>query len=106
MKSKQTKRRVIALVFVLCFIVLSLLSEAYILTHADAGHQHDHNGAGGACTVCVTIHNAENLLKLTAAVLCAAFLLVNLTVATSVLCTAFTRFGLQSPVKMKIRMNN
>ena len=60
-KRKQTAKRTIALAFLICFILVSLLSEAFIITHAN--HEHDHDGAGGTCSTCAHIQSAENLLK-------------------------------------------
>jgi len=58
---RQTKKRVLTLAFLICFIIVSLLSEALILKLAD--HEHDHNGVNGTCVTCTHVKNAENLLK-------------------------------------------
>jgi len=51
----------IALILCMCFIVVSLLSTAFILTHAN--HEHNHDGQNGSCTTCIHLATAENLLK-------------------------------------------
>lgn len=51
----------IALILCMCFIVVSLLSTALILTHAN--HEHDHDGPNGSCTTCIHLVTAENLHK-------------------------------------------
>jgi hypothetical protein len=52
-----------ALVFVFCilFILAPILSEAFIIAHAD--HEHDHDGAHGSCATCAHLAAAEILLK-------------------------------------------
>lgn len=101
----QTKKRTIALAFLVCLIVVSLLSGAFVLIHAN--HKHDRNGTGGACMICIQIQNAENLLKqFHAASLSAVFIIAGLFSADAIAKVDQTFFPLLTPIKLKIRMNN
>ena len=105
LNNKQPKKRLIVLVVLLCFIVVSILSEVFILTHAD--HEHDHDGAHGSCAVCAQIQSAESLLKrLGTFAISAVFLFGGLLAAIAVMRSAFCAIILLSPVALKIRMNN
>ncbi|MDR2736807.1 MAG: hypothetical protein LBB49_04525 [Gracilibacteraceae bacterium] len=98
---KAMKR--IALAFLLGFVLLSLLSEVFILTHLV--HEHDHNGVGGSCGICVQIHNTENLLKQFGAVITAMLPgLMALFASGAVLC--FACFKGYTPVSLRTRLNN
>jgi len=106
LKSYTTsKKRVIALAFLVGFIVVSLLSEMFILTHVN--HEHDRNDVHGRCSVCAQIQNAENMLKQIATALkTTAFAFWSLFAIT----LAASSFNIQTasltPVALKIRMNN
>ena len=102
---RQTKKRAIAMSFLICFIVISLLSEAFILTHAD--HVHDHNGAGGACTTCAQIQNTDNILRqLGTAVISGFIVLAGLYAVAAIGKGVCSNIAVLTPVASKIRMNN
>ncbi len=102
---RQTKKRLLTLAFLICFIIVSLLSEAFILTHA--GHEHDHNGVNGTCATCAQIKNAENLLKkLGTASLVAAYTIAGLFSAAVITHTFWAVTSALTPVTLKIKMNN
>ena len=61
MNKTSTKTRIIALAFLVCFLIVSVLSSAFIFTHAE--HAHDHNGVDGSCATCAQLQSAENILK-------------------------------------------
>ena len=61
MRGVVKHKKIIALSLLICVVMLSLLSEAFIGTYE--GHEHDFNGVGGSCAVCSLVNNAENLLK-------------------------------------------
>ena len=104
-KNNQTTKKLVTLAFLICFIIVSLLTEAFILTHAD--HEHDHDGANGSCTTCVLILNAENLLKqFSTAVSGASYALINLFAAIAMLFSVLYLIEIKTPVKLKTRMNN
>ena len=96
-KSGQTPKRIVAFSFLICFIMVLLLSGAFILIHAD----HNHDGAGNNCAVCAHIQNAENLLKASKGMLP---VFVGLFLAA--LCAVFPVFGLQTLINLKVRMND
>lgn len=105
LNNKQSKKRLVVLAFLLCFIVVSMLSQAFILTHAD--HAHDNNGVGGGCATCAQIQSAENLLKqLGTAVINAAAAFTGLFTVIAIIQSAFSDITLLTPVTLKIRMNN
>ena len=60
-KSKRTAVRRLALLLCILFVTATALSFAFIITHAN--HAHDHNGPESACTICISLQSAENLLK-------------------------------------------
>jgi len=101
---QQKTKRITALVFLLCFVAASLLSQAIILTHA--GHEHDHFGSGGECAVCTYIQNAEALRRQFGAVSSVVVTaLVGLFAIATLLCCAVA-FRSATPVYLKIRLNN
>lgn len=101
----QAKKRAIALTFLICLIIVSLLSGVFILIHA--GHTHDRNGTGGACMICIQIRNAENLLKkLHAASLSAVFVIAALFSVYTISNVDQSFIPPLTPIKLKIRMNN
>lgn len=88
----------------MCFIVVSLLSTAFILTHAN--HEHDHNGQNGSCTTCIHIVTAENSLKqLSSAIVVpvfafALFSFISFLVKIFALCV-----GSSTLITLKVRLN-
>jgi len=103
--NRQKAKRVTALVFLLCFVMLALLSEAFIFFRSN--HEHDHFGAGGGCAVCVQIQNAEEQLKQLGAVISGtpAVWLGLFAVALALLsCASIFRYS--TPVHLKTRLNN
>ena len=102
--SGQKVKRIAALVFLLCFVTASLLSQAFILAHAH--HEHDHLGVGGECAVCAQIQNARDQLKqFGAASVNVSVGLVGLFAVIALLCcAAASQFS--TPVRLKIRLNN
>jgi hypothetical protein len=102
---KQALKRIIALVVLICFMLISLFSTIFILSHSH--HEHDHNGAGGSCATCTKINNTENTLKqLITAVGSAAFSPISLFAVMPVLYTVLFIFGFKTLVRLKIQMNN
>lgn len=105
MTDKQTKKRLIALAVLLCFVVISLFSEMFIFTHAN--HEHDHDGVHGGCTACEQIYNFENLKKQISAAVCgASFAFLSLFAVVSIIKCIYFQIELSSLVSLKIRMNN
>lgn len=104
MNNKQ--KIIITLAFLICFIIVSLLSEAFILTHSN--HAHDRNGSHGACATCDQIQNAENLLKQlgTASLVAASFITGLFPVVAITQAFSFITTTLITPVTLKIRMIN
>ena len=99
---EQLKRRLIALSFLFCFIIVSLLATITIIIQAN------HDCIGKDCPVCLQIHNAQKLL----APIYKAVLITS--IAAVVLFTAFIhwtkldffRVYLSTLVSVKIRLNN
>ena len=104
-QNKPKAKKNIALAVLFCFVLLTLLSEAFLLTHAE--HEHDHNGIGGRCTICVQFQNAEGLRKPEALSVSAVYdgLLCLFTVIT-MLCAIPCLMGFCTPVQLKIRLNH
>ena len=103
--NKNAKKKAIVLAFLLGFIIAALFSEAFVLIHAS--HEHDHNAAGGGCSVCADIQNAENILKLLGMIICGASAVsAGLFAALMLPAPAFSQAGFASLVSLKVRMNN
>jgi len=101
----KSKTRIIALIFLVCFLVVSILSSAFILTHAD--HEHDHNGVSGSCATCAQLQSAENILKqFSTALLGVLFSIAGLYAAIVILKAIAVHVSLSTPVALKIKMNN
>jgi len=104
-RAKQSTKKKVLLVFFVCFIMLSLLSEAFILTHAD--HEHDHNGIGSSCTLCVQFHNIESLLKQFAmAVAVARYGFIGLLTVIAILRSISPLYGISTSIELKTQLNN
>ena len=105
MNNTSTKKRIIALVFLVCFLFVSILSSAFIFTHAE--HEHDHNGFDGSCTTCTQLQNAENVLKQFSTALAGVlFSIAGLFAAIATLKAIAVYVSLSTPITLKIRMNN
>lgn len=101
----QTKKRTITLAILICFIAVSLLSGAFILTRSC--HEHDRNGVGGTCATCAQIQNAENLLKQLGTAALAATSVIASLFSVAAVTQAFSAItATLTPVTLKIRMNN
>ena len=102
---RQKAKRISAFAVLLCFIVVLLLSETFILTHA--GHEHDRNGVQGSCVACAQIQNAENSLKQLGMVakgaLCA---LIILFASIAVIKSVASQTGFLTLVDLKVKLNN
>lgn len=102
--NRQKAQRITAFMFSLCFVMAALLSEAFVLTHAD--HHHDHSGTSGECAVCAQIQNIENQRRqygAAAGSLPMAWFALFAAIALPC-CASFS--CLQTPVRLKIRLNN
>ena len=105
MQNHQTKTKIAALAFLTCFLVVSIISGAFILSHAD--HNHDQNGVGGGCETCAQIQSAETILKQFGIVLCGAlFAIAGLYAAVRAFKAISVNIPLCTPVTLKIRLNN
>ena len=103
-RSTSKARRLIALVFLLCFVMVALLSGAYVLTHAH--HHHDLLAVNEECVVCTHIHSIEDMLRqLVAAAGGLPTVFLGLLAAIALLCSA-SAFKYQTPIKLKTRLNN
>jgi len=99
--NRQATKRAIALGVLLCLVVVSLLSEAFVLMHS----HHGHSAVSGECVLCAYIHSDENLLKRFGAAVTALLGMIGFFAAPILLCAAFSK-ARQTPVLLKIRLNN
>ena len=104
-QDKKNAMKTLALAVLLCFVFLTLLSEAFLLSHVE--HKHEHNGIGGRCTVCVQFQNAESLRKMEGMSVNAAHdgLLCLFTVITMVFVVPCLT-GFCTLVQLKTRLNH
>ncbi|MCL1952439.1 MAG: hypothetical protein FWF60_06385, partial [Oscillospiraceae bacterium] len=93
-----------ALAFLLCFLLSVVLAEAFVLAHAS--HKHDHAGPGGGCAVCAQLQSIGSLRRQggTAAAR-APMVWVGLFAVLALLCCA-AGLPIQTPVALKIRLND
>jgi hypothetical protein len=101
----RSKTRLIARLLCALFIAVSLLSSAFILTHAH--HAHDQDMPDGSCATCAHVMAAENLLKaLGVAVMAAALYLGGRRVLVSAPKPIASDSGFFTLVSLKVRLNN
>ena len=97
--------RFTAMVLLVCIISVTMLSFAFILTHAN--HHHDHNGPNGTCAACSQIATVENSFKQASIVLVAAIIAVTgspaLGFVRKIIVFIPVFFTL---VQLKVRLNN
>lgn len=101
---KRNAKRMLVLALVLCFAMISLLSQTVVLTHAR--HTHDHNGSNGACYVCEHISAVTALHKQFGAGVQAALLAACMFMALALLLPPLYRVAAETPVHLKTRLNN
>jgi hypothetical protein len=104
MYMNDMRKRTGAFALLIVFVLVMLLSAAFILTHSD--HEHDHNGSGGTCATCAQLHIAQNLLKnIASLILVLAALNVFFTPAKII--HVFSRkIENYTLVSLKVRLNN
>ncbi len=104
-KQKQWLTRSIALAMCICFLLASLLSATFIMTHGI--HEHDHDGPNGRCATCIHITNAENIVKqLSTAIISSLLIFGSLYSILSLLKPISFSIGSITLVKLKVRMNH
>jgi len=105
MKDKQTKKRIIAYAFLICYLFMLLFSGLFVLTHFS--HEHDHNGFEGACSACVQLQTIENILKqLGSSEISAVSVICGFFCLTLMLSPVVFDGARLTPVELKIRFNN
>jgi len=105
MRCKPTLKKMLALVFLVCFIAAYSLPFVFILTHLD--HSHDHNGIDESCATCAQIQYAENILKqLSTASISTLFALLGAFTSIAIIKAAIAFNLTTTLITLKIRMNN
>jgi len=112
--NKQILKSRIALVLLICFVIVFLFSESFIIAHTV--HEHDcdpiqergHNkDIDNGCNVCTHIQNVRNILKLIGITAGgASCVLFGLFAALAIYKYIFLQTGFQTLINLKIRMNN
>jgi len=110
------KKRLTTLVILLCFIFVSTFSEAFVLIYANHSHDYRYNGSChedkrdfsySVCDTCLYINKLGNLLRqLRMPAFNALFMLVSIILLVTFLRSLSCRFYFETPVGLKIRMNN
>lgn len=105
LNKRQLKKSLIAFAFLFFFVAVSMLTEAYILTHAS--HVHDNNGGDGSCAVCIQVQSAKIRLKeFCTVIVCGAFMLAGFFAVIVVIRPDPSGITLLTPISLKNRMNN
>ena len=100
----KTKASIAALAILLCLVLGLFFSTVVIVLHS--GHEHDQDSVDGACTICVQLHNAENVLKqIKAAAGGIAFLFPGLFSVIAIILASLCLFECNTLVRLKIRIN-
>ena len=104
-KSRHLSKIIVALALLVCFVLSSLLLEAFVLTYAD--HAHDHVGIGETCATCAQIQAALDILSKQLGAMAAGIppAFACLAAARTALCSVAPLFALLTLVDLKIRMN-
>ena len=104
-KGNRAAVRRLALVLCILFIATTALSFAFIITHAN--HAHDHNGPDGACTTCIAVQSAGNLLKQIAiSAVAVAAVLGGLFTLLYCLKLSYLLRKLNTLISLKVQLNN
>ena len=105
MNRKSTKKRILALTFLVCFLIVSIITNAFTITHAD--HDHDRNGIEGSCATCAQLFGVEKILKqFNAALAVALFAATGMFVAIAAVKIIASRVSFSTLFSLKIRLNN
>ena len=105
MKRKQMQKMVIVLALLLCFVIAPLIAELYIALYACK--EHDHNIIDFSCTKCALVKNINEFLRQTGtSVKAVSFAFVSVFLLTAALYITPSLNKLQTPVNLKIRINN
>jgi len=100
-RTKQRKKRHIALLLCICFVVVPLFAEIFIVIHAD------HACIGNGCHRCEQIHDALILLEKMGTVIVYAFVaIMGLRVILLPIKYIFIDIIFSNLIILKIRMNN
>jgi disulfide bond formation protein DsbB len=103
--NRNSRTRRTALLLCILFIAATLLSAAFVLTHAH--HVHDHHGPDGSCATCSQVMAAGAVLKTLGRAVTAAALALGLHHAvTSTSKPVLSNPVSLSPISLKVRMNH
>jgi hypothetical protein len=105
MNSKSINKRTIALVFLACFLIFSVLSGALLLTHTN--HEHNSNGDYGSCTTCIQIQNIEKIFKQISTIAVGIlFAIIGFFAVIAIIKEIMAYIVFSNPIVLKIRMDN
>lgn len=104
MINKPAKIRIIALAVLTCFLLVSVLSTAFISAHTD--HEHDHGGANESCVTCVRIESAKKILKQLGTAMVVLSAAGSSYTLIGTIKAIFAYIFSSTPVALKMRMNN
>jgi len=102
---KMSAVRLIAVVACILLLATVLLSAVLIAAHV--GHNHDHHGLAGVCTVCARVAVAERLLKLLVAAAIGAAVVLGGLAAMGFAAWAVGTWAVRAtPIGVKVRLNH
>ena len=98
-------KKLFAILVVVSFVLLPLISAGFVTPHDD--HAQGVVGIDDHCVICAYILVVDNLLRQFGMLLRALpFAIAVLLSVSAALFALSTHFGLQTPVKLKIRIDN
>lgn len=102
-KEKQTLLKFAALFLCVLIITISLFSSIYIFENIN--HTHNQNGPDGACSTCIHLQAAENLLvQLGTGVIIAIFIIGGFFTLHLVTKLFYRFFSNSTPISLKVRL--
>lgn len=99
------KKRALATLLLVAFLLVTSFSAAFLFTHTE--HTHDHNGPENACAVCIQLDSARYLLKnIFVVVLIPAAALSLFLIITAIVYRSIDIMAFRTLVSLKVRLDN
>ena len=101
---KTALSRWTALLFCVLFAASFLVPAGYVI--ARAGHDHDDDGPHHECTVCLCLAAIEKLIKRVVTAMFSSLAVIFALLALLIIHQVFVHIFIDTPVALKVRLNN